>query len=74
MLLKYIKQLKKEKRVFHEFLENLKNLNINELGKIFDKLDYYQIHYFDRNFFMNYLIWAKNNVSIFERYLTAMTK
>jgi hypothetical protein len=74
VLLKYIKQLKKENRVFYEFLENLKNLNINELEKIFDKLDYYKIHYFERIFFMNYLIWAKNNVSIFERYLTAMTK
>lgn len=74
VLLTYIKQLKKEKRVFHEFLENLRSLNINDLHKIFDQLDNYNIEYFDKSFFMNYLIWAKNNVSIFERYLTAMTR
>ncbi|TDW52659.1 hypothetical protein EV144_1011350 [Flavobacterium sp. 270] len=74
VLIKYIKSLNFKDRVFNEFLFNLNSLNINRLDLIFDKLEYYNIHFFDRENFMNYFVWAKNNVSIFERYLTLMTR
>lgn len=74
VLLKHIKSLNIQNRVFDEFLLNLSTLNINKLDLIFTKLQYYNIDFFDKDFFMNYFVWAKNNVSIFERYLTMMTR
>jgi hypothetical protein len=74
ILIKHIKSLNIQNRVFDEFLLNLSTLNINKLDLIFNKLQHYDIHFFDKDFFMNYFVWAKKNVSIFERYLTMITR
>jgi hypothetical protein len=74
VLIKHIKSLNSKDRVFNEFLDNLRTLNVNKLDLIFDKFQHYDIQFFDKEIFMNYFVWAKNNVSIFERYLTLMTK
>ena len=74
VLYKYIKQRKEKIVGFDEFLMSLSSLNLTKLRNIFDELDKYDIQYGDRENFMNYFAWAKNNVAIFERYLIGMTQ
>lgn len=74
ILIKYLKSLRHKEGVFGEFLEMLKHLNINNLSVIFDEMDKYGVPYIERQKFMHYFAWAKNNVAIFERYLKGMIR
>lgn len=72
ILIKYLKGLRDKSGIFDEFLLNLSSLNMNKIHTIFDEFDKYNINHFDRGYFIDYFVWAKNNVSTFERYLMAM--
>lgn len=72
ILYRYLKSLRNKEHLFDEFLEMLKLLNINELNSIFDGLEAYNIPHRNRNKFIEYLAWAKQNVAIFERLLKWM--
>jgi hypothetical protein len=74
VLYKYISKLRIKDRVFDEFLLSLSTLNLNKLRETFNDFDKYGIAYKNKENFMNYFAWAKNNVAIFERYLIGMTK
>ena len=74
ILIKHLKSLREKEAIFDEFLEMLKHLNINVLNAIFDEMDEFNIPYVERQKFMTYFAWAKNNVTIFERYLKGMIR
>ena len=74
ILIKHLKSLRKKENIFDEFLEMLKHLNINNLNIIFDEMDKFNIPYIERQKFMHYFAWAKNNTAIFERYLKGMIR
>lgn len=67
-----MRSLRNKEGIFDGFLEMLKHLNINNLSVIFDEMDKFNIPYVERQKFMHYFAWAKNNVVIFERYLKGM--
>lgn len=74
ILLKYLRRMRNKDLVFDEFTQTLNDLNMNKLNSIFDELDSFSISCFEREEFMNYFRWAKNNVANFERLLTGMIK
>lgn len=74
VLIKHLKSLRTKEGIFDEFLEMLKHLNINDLNVIFDQMDNFDIPYIERQKFIHYFAWAKNNVVIFERYLRGMIR
>ncbi|WP_338374893.1 HipA family kinase [uncultured Flavobacterium sp.] len=74
VLIKNLKSLRNKEGVFDDFIEMLKHLNINKLSIIFDKMNKFNIPFIERQKFMSYFAWAKNNPDIFERYLKAMLK
>ncbi|WP_269227767.1 HipA family kinase [Flavobacterium eburneipallidum] len=72
ILIKHLRSLRNKEGIFDGFLEMLKHLNINNLSAIFDEMDKFNISYVERQKFIHYFVWAKNNVVIFERYLKGM--
>lgn len=74
ILIKHLKSLRNKEGIFDEFLEMLKHLNINTLDVIFDEMNKFGIPYIERQKFLHYFAWAKNNVAIFERYLKGMIR
>ena len=72
ILIKHLRSLKNKECIFDDFLEMLKHLNISNLSGIFDEMDEFDIPFVERQKFMHYFAWAKNNVIIFERYLKGM--
>ena len=72
VLIRYLKSLRDKNNLFDEFIEMLKVLNLNDLNAIFDFLDEFDIAHVERQKFMHYFAWSKNNVTIFDRYLKAM--
>lgn len=73
-LIRYLQSLKKKEGLFDEFIEMLKNLNIRTLSHTFDEMNKFDIPYMDRDDFLHYFAWAKNNTATFERYLKGMIK
>lgn len=74
VLIRYLKSLRNKNDLFNEFIEMLKVLNLNDLSSIFDFLEEFNIAHVERQKFMHYFAWAKNNVAIFDRYLKAMVQ
>jgi hypothetical protein len=72
ILTKHLKSLRNKEGIFEEFLEMLKQLNINKLSVIFDEMYKFGIPYIERQKFMHYFAWSKNNTAIFELYLKGM--
>lgn len=72
ILIKYLKSSRQKKHLFDEFLEMLKVLNLSSLNSTFDALERLQIPHYKRERFINYFMWTKQNVTIFERYLKTM--
>lgn len=74
VLIDYLKSLRNKNGLFDEFIEMLKVLNMNHISNIFDFIDKFNIACVERQKFMHYFAWAKNNVAIFDRYLKAMIR
>lgn len=74
VLIGHLKSLRNKNGLFDVFVETLKVLNLNDLNNIFDFLDKFNIAHVERQKFMHYFAWAKNNVAIFDRYLKAMIR
>lgn len=72
ILIGYLKSLRNKNGLFDEFVEMLKVLNLNDLYSTFDFLEKFDITHVERQKFMHYFAWAKNNVAVFDRYLKAM--
>lgn len=74
VLIRYLKSDRNKNDLFNEFIEMLKVLNLNDLNITFDFLEEFNIAHVERQKFMHYFAWAKNNVAIFDRYLKAMVQ
>ena len=74
ILIKHLKSLRNKEGIFDDFLEILKLLNINAISVIFDEMNKFGIPYIERQKFLHYFAWAKNNTAIFERYLKGMIR
>lgn len=74
ILIKNLQTLRVKDGIFDGFVEMLKHLNLVRLNSIFDKMNNFNIPFIERQKFMSYFAWAKNNADIVERYLKGMIK
>ncbi len=63
------RQKAKKEMLFEEFMEVLKNLNIEKYRAIFAEMDKYDIRYGEINTIFAYLYWCKNNCNYIKKVL-----
>lgn len=66
---KYLAEKRKKDNIFDEFIEYLKNCNINKFELLFDKMDSHNIKYGNRELILGYVTWAVNNYAFINKNL-----
>jgi len=74
ILIDHVKSIATKNHIFEEFLEILHRINFEALHAVFDDMDKYEIAYGNRNDYLHYFIWCKQNVETLRKYLLLMIK
>jgi len=71
-LIDHLKSIKSKNYIFEEFIEILHRINFEDLHAVFDDMDTFEIEYGDRDNYLHYFKWCKQNIGIVKKYLSIM--